>query len=399
MVEANCDGTVGGSYQVLFDIATRIDRNRFEPVVLFYEDNIFATRLRERGIEVILFDEIARKERQKLAPSRTLTKLVGFGAAILRRRNELRRLNIDILHLNNAPSIGSDDWLPAARLARIPCVVSVMGFGGRPRRRIHRWLYRQFDLYLPVSRYMADVVRNQGVDPRRIELVYVGVDFDQFRARVRRSRDAVRTELGVLPAQLLVMMVGNIRAWKGQREVVAALRLLPETIRTRLRVFFAGATAPGDAEYETKLKDDIASAGLSECVTLLGPRGDVPDLYNAADIALHASTTPEPFGLVVPEAMSLNCAVIAASTGGPAEIIAPGTGILCDPTRPEEYAGALKQLVENDWLRQAMSDAAPARAANFSVDRTIEGTEQVYERALRRASTGRSRERAVDLRA
>jgi glycosyltransferase involved in cell wall biosynthesis len=265
-----------------------------------------------------------------------------------------------------------------------------MGDAGQPRRLIHRWLYRRFDLYLAISHYMAGVLRKQGVNPNRIELVYQGVDFEALRARVVRSREAVRAELGVAPDQLLALMVGNIRAWKGQREVIAALRLLPETFRTRLRVCFAGATASVDSGYEAELRRQIAAHGLGDCVTFLGYRSDVPDLYGAADITLHASTTPEPFGLVVPEAMALRCAVIAASSGGPAEVILPGTGLLCDPTRPEEYARAIEQLVRDDWLRRSIAEAGPARAALFSVERTIEGTERVYRRALQGFSPDKS---------
>ena len=57
-----------------------------------------------------------------------------------------------------------------------------------------------------------------------------------------------------------------------------------------------------------------------------------------------ASTTPEPFGLVVVEGMALGRAVIAAALGGPLETIAPGTGLLFDPTRPDLLAEQLTRL-------------------------------------------------------
>jgi glycosyltransferase involved in cell wall biosynthesis len=386
IVESNQDGTVGGSHQALFDLATRVDRASFEPIVLFCQDNVFVGQLRARGVKVVLFDEVTRKERKANKSHRPVAKLIQFGAAVVRRRRELRRLRIDLLHLNNSPRIGSDDWLPAARLLGIPCVVTAMGDAGRPHRRLHQWLYRRFDLYLAISRYMADVLRTQGVDSKRIELVYLGVDFEKLRARRVRSSQAVRAELGVGPDQLLVLMVGNIRRWKGQHAVIAALRLLPENIRTRLRVCFAGATASIDTAYEAELRDEIAAGGLGDCVSILGPRSDVADLYGAADIAVHASTSPEPFGLVVPEAMALNCAMIAASSGGPAEVITPGTGFLCDPSEPKEYAHALAQLVQDDALRREIAAAGSARAAQFSIERTVEGTERVYRRALKRSS-------------
>ena len=366
----------------MFDLVVGVDRNLFEPVALFYQDNVFVGRLRARGIEVVLFDRSTRRKRGG-KPSRWLvSKLMPFGLDILRCRRELQRLRVDLLHLNNSPAIGSDNWLPAARSLGIPCVVTAMGDSGRPNHAIHRWLFRRFDVYLAISRYISGSLRAQGVDPKRIELIYLGVDFDGLRKRVVRSREVVRRDLGVGHDRILVLMVGNIREWKGQREVLAALRLLPEDIRSRICLCFAGATAVEDAGYEAELRQEVARAGLTDCVKFLGSRSDVPDLLSAADIAVHASTTPEPFGLVVPEAMALGCAVIAASTGGPAEVIVPGTGMLCDPHHPEQYARALEQLVQDAELRRAIGAAAPARAALFGIERNIAETSRAYRRAL-----------------
>jgi glycosyltransferase involved in cell wall biosynthesis len=236
---------------------------------------------------------------------------------------------------------------------------------------------------------MADMLRKQNVNPDRIHIVYLGVDFDALHSRVRRTREAVRSEFGLTRGQILVLMVGNIRPWKGQHVLIEALRMLPQATLARIHVCFAGATAKDQANYETELRDQVGTAGLGNCVTFLGARTDTADLYNAADIAVHASTSPEPFGLVVPEAMALGCAVVASSFGGPAEVIVPGTGILCDPARPEDYARALEQLVTDEPLRQAIIAAAPARAALFSIERTIDGTVRLYERALGRVSAGR----------
>ena len=248
----------------------------------------------------------------------------------------------------------------------------------------HRWLYRQFDLYLAISRHVEGGLRAQGVAPDRIKLNYAGVDFDGLRRRVVRSRESVRRQLGVREDHVLALMVGNIRAWKGQREVVTALALLPESIRERLRFFFVGAAGNADAEYDAELRAAVTRAGLERCVSFLGARSDVPDLFRAADIAVHASVTPEPFGLVVPEAMALGCAVIASSSGGPAEVITPGTGFLCDPQQPEEYANALQRLITDDRLRSQFAAAAPARAELFGIEQNVAGTEAAYRLVLGR---------------
>jgi len=381
VIESNEDGTVGGSHQALFDLVVGLDKDSFEPIVLFYQHNVFVEKLRARGIEVVLF-ELSPRVKGLRGPAGLIGKAIKFGKDVVRCRRELQRLRIKVLHMNNSPSIGNDNWLPAARSLGIPCLVTSMGNATRADRLIHRWLSRQFDVYLAISRHVAQTLRMQGVDSNRIELIYLGVDFESLRDRVKRPRDAVRKDLGVQPNHILLLMVGNIREWKGQREVIAALRLLPERVRARVRVCFAGATARADADYESVVKSEVVRSGLEECVSFLGARSDVPELLSAADIAIHASISPEPFGLVVPEAMGLGCAVIAASTGGPAEVVAPGTGLLCDPAHPEQYARAIEHLVQDAELRRAIGAAAPARAAIFSIERNIEETSRVYHRLL-----------------
>ncbi|HEY1953461.1 MAG TPA: glycosyltransferase family 4 protein [Gemmatimonadaceae bacterium] len=384
IVESNEDGTVGGSHQALFDLVVGLDRTEFEPVTMFYEDNVFAERLRGRGIEVIVFDELTERRRAVKPTSRLMSKIARYAMDIVHCRRELQRLAIDVLHMNNSPAIGYDNWLPAARSLHIPCIVTAMGTPVRPRRLAHRWLYKQFDLYLAISRHVAAGLRAQGVAADRIKLNYAGVDFDNLRRRVIRPRESVRRQLAVREDQVLALMVGNIRAWKGQREVVSALVRLPQKTRERLRFFFVGAAGNADAEYFAELRAAVASAGLQECVTFLGARSDVPDLFRAADIAVHASVTPEPFGLVVPEAMALGCAVIASSSGGPAEVITQGTGLLCDPDKPEEYADALQRLITDDRLRNQFSAAAPARAELFGIEQNVAGTEAAYRQVLKR---------------
>ena len=48
----------------------------------------------------------------------------------------------------------------------------------------------------------------------------------------------------------------------------------------------------------------------------------------ALDVVVHASTQPEPFGLVIAEAMACGRAVVVSSGGGAAEIVTPGEDAL-----------------------------------------------------------------------
>ncbi len=381
LVESNEDGTVGGSYQALFDLARLLDRNVFEPVVLFNQDNVFVARLRALGIEVHLFETERAIERAAYGSGRKARKLGEMGRAILRRRRFLQTHRIDLLHLNNHPTFTCYDWLPAARLARIPCVVNAMG-DAVDDRLLSRLLMPRYDRVIAISEFMRGRMLELGIAGRRVTTVYLGLDARAYRVRVRRPPDEVRQEAGVPPDRMLAVMVGNLKQWKGQHVVLEALAQLPAETRHRLKVLFVGATAPSDAPYAASLRSMVERDRLEDVVQFVGSRQDVPDLVNAADFCLHASTTPEPFGLVILEAMALGRPIIAAAIGGPAEILTPDSGVLFDPTRPADLAAALARLVADRGERERIGQAALRRVEQFSLERNVAGNVQVYRELL-----------------
>jgi glycosyltransferase involved in cell wall biosynthesis len=248
---------------------------------------------------------------------------------------------------------------------------------------LHRRLFRAFDHYLTISEFMTHAMLRAGIQSDRIDLIYLGVDLEAFRARVKRTREDVRRELGIPGHSVMALMVGNVRQWKGQHVVLAALEQMPASARNGFYVAFAGALTVDDRAYMNELEATVERAGLADHVSFLGSREDVPDLLNAADIALHASVRPEPFGLVVVEAMALGKTVVAANSGGPAEVIDGCSGITFDPMMPEELAEVLTDLVRDPIRRGELSKGALQRAEQFTVRRYSAGVRRVYEHVTR----------------
>jgi len=360
-----------------------MDRNRYEPVALFYHDNIFVGRLRADGVEVHTITTEWARERRAMTSGRKFRQAFMAVEAVTRRVRFLRRHRIALLHMNNTPQHGQDDWLPAARIVGIPAITTCAGIIdrklGSPFQQI---LMRRFDRVLPASRHIAQQVIDFGYDPRKVTTVYPGVDIDAFRARVSRSPAHLRAELGVKPDTLLVAMIGNVRRWKGQHVSIEALTLMPEVLRRRVRILIVGAASAADADYERELKERVKTASLERQVQFLGRRDDVPDLMAAADVVLHASVEVEAFGLVVVEAMALGRAVVASRFGGPAEILDPDSGVTYDPARPAELAQILAALVDDPIRRRRIGEAALRRVRKFSIHTTVTATMDIYDRML-----------------
>ncbi len=380
LIELAEDGSVGGSHRCLVDLVRNLDRKAFRPVVAFHEENPYLQELRGQGIEAHLLPTRRSAPALRRSP---LARAAHMGAVVRDRAGFLRMVGAELLHLNNSPQNGGDDWLPAARWSRIPCITHARGFPWPGTGWVTRALSRRFDQVIAISRCIESAWLAEGIPARGMQQIYDGVDGSGVVARVRRAPAEVRAELGVPAGRVLVAMVGHIKTWKGQDVLLRALAGMPAGQRSRFHlVFVGGRSASEDDSYSRKLDEIIAAAVLAPNVEFLGARQDAPEIMNAADIVVHASTTPEPFGLVVVEGLVLGKPVIASRLGGPGEVIRPGTGLLFDPAHPGELADHLVRLAADPGLRNALGEAGKRLAGEFDILQNVRSIEAVYRSHL-----------------
>ena len=377
------DGSVGGSHQIMYDCCTLLDRARFEPIVVFYQANRFSEMMRDEGFVVHTWDEVRAEEKARMATGNKLTKLPSYAKAIATRRRILAEERIDLVHLNNSPFFGLDDWLPAAMMRGIPCVANVMGRpydypGPGPRRM----LVQRFDRIMSISKHVSEELLAAGFPESQLVHNVVGIDVARFLARVDRAPEDVREEFGIAPDKTLVVMVGNLQHWKGHDVVISAIERMPAKDREGFFFLFAGAVRPEDEAYLAQLEGRAAAGGFSDSIHFAGARTDVPSLGAAADIMLHASTVAEPFGIVLVEALSLGKPLVAAAIGGPLEVLTPECGRLFDPARPQELTDELLALGADPGLRARLGAAARERANHFTTQHTVDGMVAFYEELL-----------------
>jgi glycosyltransferase involved in cell wall biosynthesis len=176
-------------------------------------------------------------------------------------------------------------------------------------------------------------------------------------------------------------LVATFARWKGHEVFLDAIQRLA-------RRFSVRAYIVGDALYETagsqwsrgELAAKVTERGLSHVVGLTGQTNDVPAALRSLDIVVHASTSPEPFGMVIAEAMAAQRAVVAARGGGAAELFEDGvTAMGYPPGDAAALASRLAQLIEDRHRRDAL--AARARGAaleRFSPARMAAAFREVY---------------------
>ena len=263
----------------------------------------------------------------------------------------LHRLDVDVVHTNSFHS-----WYgwAAAMLVRRPHVWHgreiVVQSGAA--LALERFLIPHFSArVLSMSQAIADQL--DGID---VTVVYETPDPSEFHPR-RAGR--FRARVGIPEDVALVGTAGRVDTWKGFDVLLDAFARV-RAAREDVQLVVAGGPVRGKERVFEQLEGVARSTPGAHW---LGSRDDVADLLADLDLFVLPSTEPEPYGLVLVEALMSGAAVIATDAGGPPEILAaaaPGSGRLVPIRDPGALADAI--VAQLDELPATSPTARAARA-------------------------------------
>jgi glycosyltransferase involved in cell wall biosynthesis len=216
-----------------------------------------------------------------------------------------------------------------------------------------------------------------------VRVIHNPVDLTDFAVDRHEQSARLRATWGIPPHAMLIGQVARLQAWKGQRDVIAAVEELLGTLPDTYCVIVGGDIF-GDAHaYEAELKATVAGRNLSDRIIFVGHQDDVFAVFGALDILVHASTD-EPFGRVLIEAGAAGLPVVAYGGGGVPEILLHDrTALVVPPGDRAALAVALRRLVDDPALARALGEAGRANVhASFDARRLIPEIEKVLDRAL-----------------
>lgn len=309
--------------------------------------------------------------------------------APLKLRRCIRSRAPDLLHthLQNSNHIGGAVALTLPR----PRPVVVTHVHNDPRRGYgwgHRLAGRLLrgvpDAHVAPGAGAATALRATFGRVRRVEVIPNGIDLGRFAAARPDPAAVAALRAGAEP---VIGTLGRLARPKGLDVLLEALPRLRESLPgVRLLVV-------GDGPMRRGLEAQATRLGLAGAVAFAGYRDDVETAYAAMDVFVFPSRSRyESQGIALVEAMAMGVPVVGTRVSGIVDVVEDGrTGLLVPPEDPAALAEAVRRLLADAGLKQALRERArQGLAARFSRETMAARIEALYRDLLA------ARARAVD---
>ncbi len=344
----------GGAQRFLYELISRLDRNKYEILVVVGKDgdDEFLEILRNVGVSTLSL----RFLRRRIDP---YDDFRGY----LEVRSLIRDFRPDTLFLSSSKAgvLGS----LAAR--RFPHLRVIYRIGGWSFNEPMPWLVRCFyvlaekctaklkDVIIVNNRHDFDQAKKMKIRPRQsIELIYNGIDpykleiFGEDEAKIKLFEKLPKKKRGFLHAKIIIGTIANFYKTKGLEYLIEAAKILDADQKIRDVIFVIIGNGPEKEKLELRIKE----SGLQNSVFLAGRIPNAHKYLKAFDIFVLPSVK-EGFPWALLEAMSAKLPIVATAVGANPEIIEDGkNGLLVKPAGPLALAEALARLVDNEPLRR-----------------------------------------------
>ncbi|HEY0070536.1 MAG TPA: glycosyltransferase family 4 protein [Chloroflexia bacterium] len=347
-------------------------RGQFDPAILLLRkpnpadpDRDFSSRARNRNIPVLALPEMRWRPRW-------LRSLPG-------------RLNVALVHVHGQRA-NYFIWLMRRLFpgtwGRVPLVATVHGwvqdnFVRKVVTRLELLTLRECDHIITVSELQRRTLLEMGFSADKVSVVRPGIpDFAVGHKATMEERHSARARWGIPQEAYVIAAIGRLSTEKRfdlYLQVCADMaERLPEAVFLLV----------GGGKQEANLKELAATLGLGERLIFTGLTREMPSVYAATDLVMITSDT-EGIPHVLLEAMGQGIPVVSTAVGGIPEIVTSGENGLLVP------AGSLDDLVEaalrihnEPGLGCRLAAGGYEVAKQFTVERLVAGTEQVYTRVL-----------------
>ena len=354
-----------GSDKSLLNIIKNISRKKFRIYVLLPAEGPLSDEIRKmKNVKLFIFD-VAILRRKNLSIKGIIKYFLNFKKSYKYIKKIIKNNKIDIVYTNTSVVF------PGAIAAKHCKIKSIWHI-----REIIKNSYENIVISKIVNHYADIVIANSKstaesirVDKKKISIVYNAVaDFNSNKERKKRNK-------------YVVGMAGRINRWKGQKLFIEAAKKVIDNI-DNIEFVIAGSAYEGEEYITEQIKKYIKDNNLEHKIKLLGQVNDMKKFYESIDIFVLPSIQPEPFGLVIIEAMDCGLPVIATNHGGPVEIIENNVdGILVSYENSDEIADAIIRLAsDKKFYKKISENGRRKKIKQFSIETMVNEITSIIDR-------------------
>jgi glycosyltransferase involved in cell wall biosynthesis len=382
VVELLATGSNGGAQEHLFNLVTRIDRERYDVSIVSLTPGSAIRRFERTDTPVCVIDE----PDDEAAIQAVAAHLAAVGADVVHN------------HMYRAEVIGTQAaWRLAGLGRRRPYVVSTV-HSSRIRseedRAQLRRLTPKIDQLIAVSKAIVRKIEDEGRVGAPVTLIYNGVDLQRYVDQ--EACCTLHEEYDIPDGAPIVGVVARLEPEKGHPTLLEAWpRVLERVPNAHLLIVGEGSrreALEAQAQELGLMQLQASPSGAATAavrrttpnsVTFTGRRDDIPSVTAALDVAVLPSYR-EAQGLSILEAMALSRPVVASNVGGIPEMIENGeTGLLVPPHDAEALGDAIARLLSDhplaDTLARAGHDLVYER---FCVELMVRAIETIYDESV-----------------
>jgi glycosyltransferase involved in cell wall biosynthesis len=245
-------------------------------------------------------------------------------------------------------------------------------WGQSLRRQYREYLQRATRIIAISQNTKQDVIRIYRIPSDNIDVVYLAVDRDVFRAQ--QSKEVVEARRTLThDCEPYILFLGRRDGYKNFDRLLEAFGRA--SIKNRVCLVVVGT--PWQSGESRRIRD----LGLDSRVRLVAYPSDqlLAALYNGA-LAFIYPSLGEGFGIPLLEAMACETLVLAADIPVFREV-AGEAAIYFDPYQPEDIARVL-EIAASNLSRTEYISRGTQQVAKYSWDKCAEQTYHVYRKAL-----------------
>jgi glycosyltransferase involved in cell wall biosynthesis len=232
------------------------------------------------------------------------------------------------------------------------------------------------DKIIVISQATKNYVLRLGAKPKKVEVVYNGVDLTRFQPNYAKKQE-IRKTLGISFDDFVVLTVRRLVYKNGIDTLLDCAKLV---VRRNPRIVFLVVGKGPDLE---SVESRVSRLGLEKNFKLVGfvSDEDLPLYYNSADLFVLPSKSGEGLPLVALEAMACGLPVVATDVGGIKEILIKDFGKLVPPENPELLANAVLDFGSFD-LSSDKSELRKLVEEKYSWETNVQRLVEIYEELI-----------------